>query len=764
MERHPVWHAWEGDMRSTVLLTVLSTAALAASSSIGWAASKPVSTRTSMAENPFLQSSTLPYQLPPFDRIKDSDYRPAYEAGMREELREVAAIARNAQAPDFENTIVALERSGKLLQRVSVVFDNLNQSNTNDEMQKIDTEMAPKLAAHSDAILLDPALFARVDSVYQRRASLKLDPESLQLLERYHTRFVRAGAGLTDAAKTRLRALNEQISSLQTQFKQNVLKATKDGAVVVDRVEDLDGLSAEQIGAAAAAATARGLTGKWLITLQNTTSQPALAQLKNRALRERLYRASIDRGSAGSASASIDRGSAGSASASIDRGSASSADNTAIIAQLVKLRAERAALLGYPNHAAYRLADESAGSPAAVDRMLEQIAPVALARAKADAAEMQALIDAEAESTGAKSFPLQPWDWPYYAEHLRKARYAFDQAEVAPYFELNRVLQDGVFYASRALHGLTFKERTDLPVYQPDVRVFEVFDADGTPLALFIGDFFARDNKGGGAWMNSYVKQSKLFGLKPVVGNQLNIPKPQAGQPTLLTFDEVTTLFHEFGHAIHGMLSDVSYPLLSGTAVPRDFVEYPSQYNEMWAREPAVVANFARHYKTGEPMPQRLLDKVLAAQKFDQGYATTEYLASAMLDQAWHQISGPSEAPSAKDVPAFEAAALRKSGLNYGPVPPRYHSTYFSHIFSGGYSASYYAYLWSEVLARDTGEWFHAHGGLTRANGDILRAKVLSRGRSANPEKLFQDFYGRPPDIRPLLEYRGLSNNKLQAD
>ena len=718
-----------------VATTALTVVAVVSSAERAWSASKSDAARTPVvAENPLLEQSTRPYQLPPFDKIKDSDYRPAFEAGMGEELREVAAIAHNPKAPDFENTLVALERSGQLLQRVETVFGNLNQCNTNDEMQKIETEMAPKLAAHADAILLDPVLYARIDSLYRRRESLKLDTESRQLLERYHTQFVRAGAGLPDAAKAQLRTLNEQISSLTTQFKQNVLKATKSGGVVVNSADELQGLSAEQIGAAAHAAAARGLTGKWLITLQNTTSQPLLAQLKNRQLRERLFRASIERGTSGDA------------------------DNTPVIAQLVKLRAERAAQLGYPNHAAYQLADESAQTPQAVDKMLGDIGPVALAHAKADATEMQKLIDAEAATAGTKPVTLQPWDWPYYAEQLRKARYDFDQSQVAPYFELNRVLQDGVFYAAHELYGLTFKERTDLPVYQSDVRVFEVFDANGTPLALFLGDYFARDNKGGGAWMNNYVRQSRLFKLKPVVANHLNIPKPQAGQPALLTFDDVTGLFHEFGHAIHGMLSNVHYPLLSGTAVPRDFVEYPSQYNEMWAREPAVLAHFARHYKTGEPMPQALLNKVLAAQKFGQGYATTEYVAAAMLDQSWHQIS-VAQAPAAKDVAAFEAAALHERGLDYPAVPPRYHSTYFSHIFAGGYSSGYYAYLWSEVLARDTGEWFHSHGGLTRANGDILRAKVLSRGRSADPDELFRDFYGRAPDIHPLLEYRGLTEN-----
>jgi peptidyl-dipeptidase Dcp len=685
-----------------------------------------------MPDNPFSQPSTLPYRLPPFDRIKDSDYRPAFEAGMRAQRREVEAIAQNARAPGFENTILALERSGQLLDRVVTVFFNLNSSNTDPQMQQVETEMAPKLAAHADAIMLDPALYARVDTLYRRRAGLKLDPESLQLLERYHIQFVRAGAKLSEGDKARLRVLNEEISSLTTQFKQNVLKATTDGAVIVGSAADLEGLSAEQIGTAARAAAARSLAGKWLIPLQNTTNQPLLAHLKNRSLRERLYKASVERGRAGPA------------------------DNTVVIAKLVKLRAERATLLGYPNHSAYTLEDESAGNPAAVHEILTQLAPAALASAKQDAADMQKLIDAEAAAAHTESFALQPWDWFFYAEQLRKARYDFDQAQVAPYFELDRVLQDGVFYAAHELYGLSFKERKDLPVYQPDVRVFEVFDADGTPLALFLADYFARDSKQGGAWMNSYVRQSKLFGLKPVVSNNLNIAKPQPGQPALLTFDEVTTMFHEFGHAIHGMLSNVRYPLLSGTSVPRDFVEYPSQYNEMWAREPAVLAHFARHYRSGEPMPQALLNKVLAAQKFDQGYATTEYIAAAMLDQAWYQIT-VSQAPSAQEVPAFEEAALRRSGIDYAAVPPRYHSTYFSHIFAGGYSAGYYAYLWSEVLARDTGEWFHAHGGLTRANGDYLRTKVLSRGRTENPQALFQDFYGRSPDIGPLVEYRGLT-------
>ena len=683
-----------------------------------------------MAENPFLQPSSLPYQWPPFDRISHEHYRPAFEQGMREQRAEVRKIAQNAAAPDFQNTIVALERSGLMLSRVSSVFFNLNASNTDPQMQQLDSQMAPLLQAHEDAIFLDPDLFARVDAVHRHRAELALDSESLQLLERYHIEFVRAGARLLEPDKARLREINGHLSSLTTQFKQNVLKATQDGAVVVDNLADLDGLAAEQIGAAASAAQVRGLTGQWVITLQNTTTQPLLAQLRKRELRERIYRASTARG---------------------QDPEADGADNNAVVAKIVRLRAERAALLGYPNHATYQLEDESAANPAAVHRILSELVPVALARAQQDAADMQKLIDAEPEP-----FALQPWDWAFYAEKLRTARFSFEQALVKPYFELEHVLHDGVFFAARALYGLEFRERNDLPVYHPDVRVFEVFDADGAALALFLGDYFARDNKQGGAWMNNFVRQSQLLGQKPVVANNTNIPKPQAGQPTLLTFEEVVTLFHEFGHAIHGMLSNVQYPMLSGTALPRDFVEYPSQYNEMWAREPTVLANYARHYQTGAPLPRDLLDKVLAAQKFDQGYATTEYLAAALLDQSWHKITA-AQAPSPAEVPVFEAAALRDNGLSYAAIPPRYRSTYFSHIFAGGYSAGYYAYLWSEVLARDTGQWMRERGGLTRANGDRLREKVLSRGRTEDPQTMFRDFYGGPPDIGPLMEYRGLT-------
>jgi len=683
------------------------------------------------SDNPLLEPGTLPYQMPPFDRIRVSDYVPAFEEAMREQLREVAAIAHNPKPPTFENTIVALDRSGQALQRVGFIFDELNSNNTNDQMQKIDTEMAPKRSAHRDAIYLDRALWERVDAVYQKRAGLKLDPESLQLLTRWHARFVRAGARLAPADQARLRTLNAEIAALTTRFGQNVLKATADGAVTVDNVQDLAGLSAEQVSAASQAAEARGLKGKWLITLQNTTQQPVLANLANRALRERIFKASVERGLGGAA------------------------DNRAVVTGLVKARAERAALLGYDTHAAYGIEDESAATPAAAHELLLKIAPAALARAKNEAADLQQLIDTQAKAKGIPSFTLQPWDWEFYSEQLRKARYDFDQSQVAPYFELNRVVQDGVFYAAHELYGLTFKERKDLPVYHPDVRVFEVFDADGSGLGLFIADYFARDNKQGGAWMNAYVEQSRLLKRKVVVSNNLNIPKPAPGQPVLLTFDEVTGLFHEFGHALHGLLSNVEYPSLASPETPPDFVEYPSQFNEMWAREPQVVAHYAHHYQTGEAMPPELLAKVIKAQQFNEGYATTEYVAAALLDLAWHQLH-TSEVPAADEVPAFETAALKAAGVEYAPVPPRYHTTYFRHIFSDDYSAGYYAYLWSEVLARDTGTWIHAHGGLTRANGDELRRSVLSRGRTAEPLELFRNFYGRAPDIEPLLQYPGL--------
>ena len=544
--------------------------------------------------------------------------------------------------------------------------------------------------------------------------------------------FVRAGARLSDADKATLKKLNEELSSLSTRFRQDVLAATKDGAVVVDDVQQLDGLSQEQIGAAAEAAKARGLDGKWVIGLQNTTIQPPLAQMKNRALRERVFRASVMRGRGGSS------------------------DNTGVVSRIVELRAKKAALLGYPNFAAYALAEETAGTPAAVNRILDQLAPAALAKAREEAAGIQAQIRADARAAHTPPFTLAPWDWAFYAQEVRKARFSFDDAQVKPYFEMNRVLQDGVFFAAHELYGLTFTERHDLPVYQPDVRVFEVRDADGSTIGLLLLDYYKRDNKQGGAWMDTFVDQSGLFDDKPVVINNLNVPKPAPGAPALLTFDDVTGMFHEFGHALHGLLSAVKYPLLSGASVPPDFGEFPSQFNEMWSREPAVLAHFAKHYQTGEPMPRALLDKILAAKDYGQGYATLEYLAASLVDQSWHQIPLASVPPAAR-VMAFEDAALARHRVAYPPVPPRYHTTYFSHVFAGGYEAGSYAYIWSEVLARDAGAWFHAHGRLSRAAGDAFRAKILSRGRTKEPGVLFEEFYGHPPDIKPLLEDRGLT-------
>ncbi len=691
-------------------------------------------------DNPFARESTLPYKWPPLDKIKNEHYVPALEAGMAEQRKEVAAIAGNKAEPTFDNTIVALERSGQLLNRASTVFFSLSSSNTNPDIEKAQTEMAPKLSAHSDSIYLDAALFSRVKKLHDQRQSLKLDAESLRLLERYHTNFVRAGANLTEAQKKELRALNEKVSSQTTEFRQLVLKGDNAAAIVVDKREELDGLSDSQIATAAAAAKERGKEGKWVLTLLNTTGQPPLAQLKNRAVRERLYKASIGRGWGGEFG------------------------TTKLIADIVKLRADRAKLLGYPTHAAYVLEDETALTADAVNGMLHQLAPAAVANAKREAADMQQVIDAQAKANGTPGFQLQAWDWDFYAEQVRAKKFAYDEAQVRPYFEMNRVLVDGVLFAAQELYGLKFKERKDLPVYQEDVRVFEVFDRDGSQLGLFLFDPYARSNKRGGAWMNSFVEQSRLFGNKPVVTNTLNIPKPPAGQPTLLTWDEVTTAFHEFGHALHGLFSSVQYPQFSGTNVPRDFVEYPSQYNEMWATEPRVLANYAKHHETGASMPKELLSKVLAAQKFNQGYATTEYLSAAILDQSYHQLA-PGKTPAAADIAAFEADALKSAQVNFEPVPPRYRSTYFLHIFSSpiGYSAGYYAYIWSEVLARDTEHWFKTHGGLKRENGDLLRAKVLSKGFSADALTIFRDFYGKSPDIAPLLEARGLTGGTEAA-
>ena len=688
-------------------------------------AQTPPVQNSNLEDNPLLTESSLPYHVPPFDRIKDEHFAPAMEKGMREELKEVEVVANNSEKPTFENTIVALERTGRLLDRAERTFDNLNACNTNPTLQKIETEMAPKLAAHRDAIHLNSKLFARVQELYDTRDKLGLDPESAYLLERYYKDFVRAGAKLSDPDKEKLKKINSELATLQTQFEQNVLKEKNASSIVVDCKEDLAGLSDNQMASLINAAKAEHKEGKFVIQLQNTTGQPLLGSLQNRPLRERIMQTSLGRNSKGG-----------------------EFDTRNIVIRTAQLRAEKAKLLGYLNWAAYQLEDQTAHDVPTVNKLLADLAPPAVANAKREAADMQKIVDQEKGG-----FQIASWDWDSYSEKVRKARYAFDESELRPYYELNHVILDGVFFAAGKLYGLTFKERHDIPVYQPDVRVFEAYDRDGKPLALFLGDYYARPSKRGGAWMNAYVQQNDLFATKPVVANHLNIPKPPPGEPTLLTHDEVRTAFHEFGHALHGMFSKVKYPRFSGTSVPRDFVEYPSQVNEMWATWPEVLKNYAKHYKTGEPIPQALLDKVIAAQKFNQGFKTTEYLSASLLDQAWHQLN-PSDVP--KDAVAFEAEALHKAGVDFPPVPPRYRSFYFSHAFAGGYSAGYYSYLWSEVLDADTVEWFKQHGGLKRENGDRFRAMLLSRGGSADALGLFKNFVGRDPYIEPLLKRRGL--------
>lgn len=677
--------------------------------------------------NPLLTESTLPYHLPPFAAIKDEHFEPAFERGMAENLQEVADIAGNPAPATFDNTIVALERSGALLERVTTVFGILTGAYTNPRLDLLEASLSPRLAAHRDAIYLNRALFIRVHELYENRAKFGLDAESLRLLERYHLDFVRAGAQLSSDEQAALKAKNAELATLSTQFKQNLLKETNAAAVLVDTREELAGLSDATIASAADAAKVAGHEGKYLLRLTNTTGQPAYFALQSRALRERIMAASLSRGSQGG-----------------------EFDNSAIVTRTAKLRAERAQLLGYPSHAAYAVELQTARTVDAINRLLAQLAPPAVANARREAADMQAIID-----SAKGGYQLGAGDWDYNSEKVRQAKYAFNKDELKPYYESTRVLEDGVFYAATRLYGITFKRRNDLAGYSPDMSVYEVFNEDGSALALFLCDLYARPSKRGGAWMNDYVPQNDLTGDKPVVGIHLNVTKPAGGQPTLLSHDEVNTLFHEFGHALHGMFSAVKYPKFSGTSVPRDFVEFPSQVNEMWATWPEVLKNYARHYQTGAAIPQALVDKVEAAKKFNQGYMTTELVAANVIDQAWHQLK-PADVPGAAGVSEFEAATLRKAGLDFGPVPPRYRSTYFSHIFAGGYSAGYYSYFWSEVLDADTVEWIKTHGGLTRANGDRFRSTLLSRGGSREALDLFRDFTGGDPDIRPLLVRRGL--------
>ena len=678
-------------------------------------------------DNPFAQPSELSLYYPPFDAVSNEDYEPAFEAGMAQHLEEIDAIVAQDAAPSFDNTIVKLELAGQLLNRVSRVFFALSGAHTNDQIQALQQKIAPQLAAHDDAIVLNADLFARIQALFADRAELGLTPEAVRLIEQYHTDFVRAGAALSREGKSRLREINGELASLQTKFSQNVLNEVNAMALVVDSREELTGLDAALIDAAAKEAVSRDLAGKYVIPLLNTSGQPALSSLQNRAVRERLYQASVARGTRGG-----------------------EFDNTQTLSSVLKLRAERAQLLGYATHADYVLEDATAQTTQAVNERLAALAPPAAANARREARDLQAMVEASGGD-----FDLAAWDWQYYSEKLRQERYAFDESQLRPYFELDNVLQRGVFFAAGELYGLRFSERFDLPVYHEDVRVFDVMEEDGSQLGIFIGDFYARPSKRGGAWMNAYVPQSRLLRTQPVVANHLNITKPAEGVATLLSFDEVTTLFHEFGHALHGLFSDVDYPSFSGTRVPRDFVEYPSQVNEMWATWPSVLANYAVHFETDEAMPQELLDKVLAAQKFNQGFATTEYLAASLLDQALHQLT-PETVPDAGEIVQFEADALAAAGVDLAEVPPRYRSAYFSHIM-GGYSAGYYSYIWSEVLDADSVEWFKENGGLERRNGDHFRATLLSRGGSKEAMSLFRDFRGRDADVTPLLNRRGLN-------
>jgi peptidyl-dipeptidase Dcp len=676
-------------------------------------------------ENPFAAPSELPYALPPFDRIAVEHYRPAFEEGLSRHSAEIEEIAGNTEEPTFENTVVALERAGDLLDRAGGTFFNIVGSNATDEIQDIQAELAPRLAAHADAIHLNPRLFARISALYERRESLGLDAESLRLLERRHTDFSRAGAGLPEADQEKLRKLNGELSTLQTRFQQNLLRDTNDLAVVIDDAADLAGLDAGTIATAAETASDRGEEGKYVLTLTLPTAQAALESLENRAVRERIFTASVSRGNRGNEQ-----------------------DNNAVVAEIVRLRAERAALLGYPNHAAYVISDETAKTAEAAAGLLERLAPVAVANARTEAAELQRHL--EADVPGAT---LQPWDWAFYAEKVRRERFQVDTAALRPYFELNRVLHDGVFFAASQLYGLSFTERHDLPKYHPEVRIFEVFDTDGSGLGLFLMDYYTRESKRGGAWMNNFVDQSGLLGGKTVVVNVLNVSRPPAGEPTLLTFDEVTTAFHEFGHALHSLLSGVEFPTFSGTNVPRDFVEYPSQVNEMWMLWPEVLANYAKHHETGESLPAEQVAKLEAAAQYGEGFKTTEYLAASLLDLTWHRLGVDDRV---EDVQRFEADALEKAGVALESVPPRYRTTYFNHVFGGGYSAGYYSYIWSEVLDADTVQWFTENGGLKRENGDHFRATLLGRGGSVDPMAAFSAFRGREPQIEPLLKRRGL--------
>jgi peptidyl-dipeptidase Dcp len=690
-----------------------------------WALPAMMAAAPAHAANPFAIASSLPYQAPRFDIIKDGDYQPGFEAGMKEQLAEIAGIANNSQAPTFDNTIAAMERSGRMLDRVNNTFFGVVQANTNPVLDKVQTVEAPKLAAHTDAIFLDPKLFQRVKTLYDARASLKLDPEALQVLTLYYRQFVHAGALLSDTDKTKLKALNKEDASLETLFQQKLIAAAKAGALVLDDKASLAGLSDAEIASTVEAAKGRGLKGKYVIPLQNTTQQPLLTSLADRSVREKLFSNGCTRAEKGDAN-----------------------DTRGIISRLAVIRAQKAKLLGYPNYAAYVLYDQMANTPEKVDKFLGQLVGPARAKAADEAGLIQAAIDKDG-----KHFDLRPWDWQRYAEQVRKERYDLDENALKPYFEIHKVLNDGVFYAANRLYGLTFKQRHDIPVYQPDVMVYEVFDRDGTSLGLMYFDYYKRDNKNGGAWMSNFVEQSKLLGTKPVIYNVANFTKPAPGQPALISFDDVTTMFHEFGHALHGLFANQTYPLVSGTNVARDFVEFPSQFNEHWALYPEVLRHYAVNYKTGAPIPQGLVDKIKASDTWGQGYSLAELLAASQLDMKWHTL--PADAPR-QDADIFEVKALKDTGTDFPNVPPRYRSSYFLHIWANGYASGYYAYQWTVMLDDDAFAWFTAHGGLSRANGQRFRDLILSKGHTLDYGPMFRAFYGKDPDIGPMLEHRGL--------
>lgn len=682
-------------------------------------------TDETVTNNPLLKPSTLPFGVPDFPGIQDSDFLPAFEAGMKEHLEEVEQIANNTEEPTFENTFIALEKSGQTLTRVNNVFNVLTSANTNPTLQKVQEEVAPKLAAHGDAIYLNDNLFQRIQTIYNQRNDLNLDPESMKLVEYYYKEFVRAGSNLSEAEKTKLKMLNEEEATLSAQFANRLLGAAKNGALVVDDKSKLAGLSEGELDAAAKNAKESGKEGKWLIPLQNTTQQPDLQDLQNRETRQQLFEHSWMRAEQGDSN-----------------------DTRDIIKRLGEIRAQQSKLLGFDNYAAWKLQDQMAKTPAVVEEFLLQLVPAATAKATNEAAEIQSMMDQE--NSGAK---LQPWDWNFYAEKVRKAKYDLDDSQLQPYFELNNVLEKGVFYAAHELYGISFKERQDIPVYNEDVRVFDVVENDGSVIGLFYGDFYKRDNKSGGAWMDNIVGQSKLLGTKPVIYNVCNYSKPAGDKPTLISFDDVTTLFHEFGHTLHGFFADQTYPSLSGTNVARDFVEFPSQINEHWALYPSVLKNYAIHYDTGEPMPQELVDKIKKSSTFNQGYSLTELLAAANLDMRWHTITADQKV---EDVDAFEKQALQETKLDLQQVPPRYRSSYFLHIWGHGYAAGYYAYLWTEMLSHDAYAWFEANGGMTAENGQRFRDMILSRGNTEDYREMFRNFTGHDPDITPMLKDRGL--------